>query len=162
MGCACPRTWSNICIATSFPYFLRVLSSCKRPATSCAHCADEHFSTTENCRELVDHFDGKLRWGWLPSDPQAQQRSLSVTNQKEHMEMTLASDPGPHGHSSKDLSQDRYGHCRQRADEACCGKETWVLEALGDKQKANGRDAYAMMRLPKMQGGHWFSVNQRE
>ena len=51
-------------------------------------------------------------------------------------EMTFGFDPDPHGYSSTDLSQDRYGHCRQRADEACCGKETWVLEALGDKQKS--------------------------
>lgn len=77
-------------------------------------------------------------------------------------EMTFGFDPDPHGYSSTDLSQDRYGHCRQRADEACCGKETWVLEALGDKQKANGRDACATTRLPEKEGGHWFSVNQRE
>lgn len=63
----------------------------------------------------------------------------------------MASDPDLHGLSTNDLSQDRYGHCRQRADEACCGKETWVLEALGDKQTANGRDACAM-RLPNNGG----------
>ena len=71
----------------------------------------------------------------------------------------MASDPDLHGLSQKDLSPDRYGHCRQRADEACCGKETWALEALGDKQRANGRDACAIMKL--LEKGGWALVQRQ-
>ena len=71
----------------------------------------------------------------------------------------MASDPNPHRLSPKDLSPDRYGHCRQRADEACCGKETWVFEALGDKQRANGRDACAITKL--LEKGGWALVQRR-
>ena len=52
-----------------------VRSKWTRPTTSCSACADDDFEPWKIVVSFSRSLDGRLQWGCLPSDPQAQQRS---------------------------------------------------------------------------------------